>query len=103
MKLLELIIKILFDRMSAEDKTRLLESAADHFLAGMTAEEKEQLVERLIRRLLDDVDVKTVVPRIMAMMMKEAGDSALVAKMTRAAAQTGGKLSGVVNDLLRKE
>ncbi len=99
--LIEKIIELFINRMSAEDKARLLETAVEKFFAGMTPEEKQQFVEKLIRRVLDEVDVKVVFPQMMAMMWKEAGDSAMMGKMTKVAAQTGGKISEVVADLMR--
>ena len=103
MALIENIVEAILARISAEKRARLLEIAADKFFAGMTADEKQQLVEKLIRRLLDEVDVKALFPQIMAMMWKEAGDSALMEKMTKVAVQTGGRLSDIFADFIRKE
>ena len=99
--MIEKIIELVIDRMSAEDKERIVELAINKFFAGMTAEEKQQIVEKLIRRLLEEVDVKVVFPQIMAIMWKEAGDSALMGKMEKAVSQTGGMISGIVANFMK--
>ncbi len=98
---IEKFIELVIDRMSAEDKERIVETAINKFFAGMTTEEKQQFVEKLIRRLLEEVDVKIVFPQIMAMLRKEAEDSALIGKMGKAATQTGGIISDVVANFVK--
>lgn len=100
-RMIEKIIAMVIDRMSVEDKARLLDIAVDRFFAGMTADEKQQWVEKLISRLLDEVDVKVVLPQIMALMWKEAGDSALMGKMSKMATHTSGKISEVFAEFVK--
>ena len=106
MTLLERAIKWYFSRMSYEEKAALLERSAEYFLAGMSPQEKQDLIERMTAKLLDGVEMKDLLPSLLAMMWKRVGSDAeranILEKTFKFASLTGGKISDTMASALKR-
>ena len=84
-----------FKRLSQEEKEELFARAVEHFFQEMTAEQKQELIEQAIERLLEGVDMKEFVPRLMMMFWKKTDSEEvrknIADKMSRMASDTSGK------------
>lgn len=106
MKLAEKLITAYFNRLSQEEKEELFTRAVEHFFQDMTAEQKQDLIEQAIERLLDGVDMKDFLPRVMAMFWKKADSEEvrknIVDKMSKVASDTSGKIADMLPSRFKK-
>ncbi len=58
--------------MSLVEKEELLEKVMKYFSDEMSPKEKHQLVERMVQKLLEGIEIKELLPRIMMAMRKGA-------------------------------
>ncbi|MCP4370336.1 MAG: hypothetical protein GY797_19805 [Deltaproteobacteria bacterium] len=72
MKITEKIIEKFIGRMSLVEKEELLEQVMKYFSDVMSPKEKHQLIERMVQKLLEGIEIKELLPRIMMAMRKGA-------------------------------
>lgn len=106
MTLIERAIKWYVSRMSCEEKAALLDRSVEYFLAGMSPEEKQALIERAAAKLLDGVEMKDLLPSLLAMMWKRVGSdderASILEKTVKLASLTGGKLSDTMASAFKR-
>jgi len=106
MKLAERLITTYFNRLSQEEKEELFARVVAHFFQDMTADQKQELIEQAIERLLEGVDMKEFLPRLMGMLWKKADSDEvrknIVDKMSRMATDTSGKIADMLPSRLKK-
>lgn len=106
MTLIEHAIKWYISRMSYEDKAALLDRSVTYFLAGMSPEEKQALIERAAAKLLDGVEMKNLLPSLLAMMWKRVGSdeerASILEKTVKLASLTSGKLTDTMASAFKR-
>ncbi len=97
MSIAEKILQSYIGRMSQAEKEALVERAVTYFFESMNPQEKQQLLEKLLQKVLEGVDVKEFFPSIMTMLWKRVKTDeerrSILSAMSQLASSTGGKLS----------
>jgi len=105
MRVVEKFITNYFERMSQAEKEALLDHALDSFLRAMTPAEKQHLIEKTLLKLLEGVEMKDVLPRVLAAMWKRVKTDEerrnLLNSMVRMVSQTGGKISDLLPEKIK--
>lgn len=106
MILIERTIKWYFSRMNYDEKAALLDRSVEYFLADMSPQKKQDLIERAAAKLLEDVEMKDLLPRLLAMMWKRAGSDeerdSILDKTVKLASLTGGKLTDTMKSAFER-
>ncbi len=93
MKFMEKMMGFMMDRTTKEEKHEMMAEMLERFFADMSAEDKQHMLEAMMPKMMEGMNMMDMMPKMMMGMMGEGEESCCMPEM--AAGEQGQGMSGM--------